>query len=340
MEFSVGDSVRYLNDVGGGVIVKILDNKLVEIRDENGFDIPVLMSELVRIGTSNVARQETETQKKATEQIPDIKTTHDIEEISGNDTPNLQFAFVPLHGNVLSDQFELYLINDCNYHFLYTVHSQIRNTHTIADAGVADANTKVLIGTWNKADLSKLSSFAIQGVFYKKKQDGTLPPVQETIKYNPVKLSKPGSFKDNDFFEGPALLIALGNNAFEDAIASIPEEDLQAIASQDLPKRPRIRKTMSAKDAVREIDLHIHELIDDETGLTPGDILQIQLTHFKKELDKAIVDHIKKIVFIHGVGQGVLKMKIRAVLDRDYKKYQYQDASFAQYKFGATLVEL
>lgn len=340
MQFSIGDQVRYLNDVGGGVIVKIIDNSLVEIRDENGFDIPVLASELVRIGSAPQQNTPEQQASALTEQIADIKTTHDTEDITGNDTPNLLFAFVPTNGNVLSDTFDIFLINDCNYHFLFTVHSLIRNTLTIADAGVADANTKILIGTWAKSELAKLSSFSIQGVYYKKKQEGYLPPVQESIKFTPVKLSKPGSFKENDFFESPALLFPIGGDTFEEAIANIPEKELQAIASQDMAKRPRIKKVKPEKEQTREIDLHIHELVDDESGLTPGDILDLQITHFKKELDKAIVDRVKKIVFIHGVGQGVLKMKIRSILDRDYKKHQYQDASFAQYKFGATLVEI
>jgi len=45
----------------------------------------------------------------------------------------------------------------------------------------------------------------------------------------------------------------------------------------------------------------------------------------------------RKIVFIHGVGNGVLKNEIRKQLERKYKVY-YQDASFREYGYGATMV--
>jgi dsDNA-specific endonuclease/ATPase MutS2 len=49
---------------------------------------------------------------------------------------------------------------------------------------------------------------------------------------------------------------------------------------------------------------------------------------------------VKKIVFIHGVGDGVLKNELRRELGRKYPKYPYQDASFREYGFGATMAIL
>jgi dsDNA-specific endonuclease/ATPase MutS2 len=48
----------------------------------------------------------------------------------------------------------------------------------------------------------------------------------------------------------------------------------------------------------------------------------------------------KKIVFIHGVGNGKLKHELRRILDAEYKNLRYQDASFKEYGFGATMVLL
>lgn len=339
MDFSIGDKVRYLNDVGGGTVVKILDSQLVEINDENGFDIPVLKSELVLV--SKGEKPTSSKPKVEAEPMPEIVATTDTDEIEGNDSPNLLFAFVPENGNVLSDNFEVYLINDCNYHFLYTVHGKTANSLSLTDAGVADANTKILLTKATKQELSKLSTFTIQGCYYKRNQTGTIPPVQEDLKFNPVKLSKPGTYKDNDFFNEPAIIISIGVGSMEQAVNEIPEADLKALVSQEKQKRPRLsKKPVKKEDLIKEIDLHIHELVDDEAGLTSGDILDIQVKAFKKAMEEAILDKTKKVVFIHGVGQGVLKMKLRLILDRDYKKYQYQDASFAKYKFGATMVEL
>ncbi|MFP4019887.1 MAG: Smr/MutS family protein [Bacteroidales bacterium] len=46
------------------------------------------------------------------------------------------------------------------------------------------------------------------------------------------------------------------------------------------------------------------------------------------------------MVFIHGVGNGRLRYELRKSLDKDYPDLDYQDASFQEYGYGATLVFL
>jgi dsDNA-specific endonuclease/ATPase MutS2 len=57
-------------------------------------------------------------------------------------------------------------------------------------------------------------------------------------------------------------------------------------------------------------------------------------------LEGAIKSKVKRIVFIHGVGNGKLKFELRKLLDTTYAKLRYQDASFKEYGYGATLVML
>ncbi|MBN4051236.1 hypothetical protein JYU16_00315 [bacterium AH-315-M05] len=86
-----------------------------------------------------------------------------------------------------------------------------------------------------------------------------------------------------------------------------------------------------------EIDLHIEELIDDHTGLTNAEIVTIQLNHFRKCLDEAILNNKRKIIFIHGVGKGTLKSEMDMIL-KTYENITSYDASYARYGFGATEV--
>jgi dsDNA-specific endonuclease/ATPase MutS2 len=60
----------------------------------------------------------------------------------------------------------------------------------------------------------------------------------------------------------------------------------------------------------------------------------------ESEMNLAIKNHAKRIVFIHGVGQGVLKQEVTNLLKRKFKKYYFQDASFKEYGYGATMVIL
>ena len=62
--------------------------------------------------------------------------------------------------------------------------------------------------------------------------------------------------------------------------------------------------SMSRRDAHMEVDLHIHELVDDQRGLADGAKLAIQMAHFDRMMDIAKREKLRRIVFIHGVGQG------------------------------------
>lgn len=89
-----------------------------------------------------------------------------------------------------------------------------------------------------------------------------------------------------------------------------------------------------------EVDLHAHELLESQRGLTNGDIVQYQLEHFERMLRNAEEKKLKKIIFIHGVGQGVLRQEIRRILKEYYPHCEYFDASYATYGYGATEVRI
>ncbi|HSN50041.1 MAG TPA: Smr/MutS family protein, partial [Bacteroidales bacterium] len=69
-------------------------------------------------------------------------------------------------------------------------------------------------------------------------------------------------------------------------------------------------------------------------------ILALQMSRFHSALDEAISKKCRKLVIIHGVGQGTLKMQIRKELQEKYPEFLFQDASFREYGFGATMVHL
>ena len=90
------------------------------------------------------------------------------------------------------------------------------------------------------------------------------------------------------------------------------------------------------KTHIEEVDLHIHELIDTENGMSNFDKLSLQLRVAREKLETAILKKQKRIVFIHGRGDGVLKNEVREL----FKKYpvEFYDASYSRYGTGATEV--
>jgi len=85
------------------------------------------------------------------------------------------------------------------------------------------------------------------------------------------------------------------------------------------------------------VDLHIHQLVNSQQGLDNYDMLTIQLDTAKRQLDFAIQKRIQRIVFIHGIGEGVLKIELEFLLKR-YENLKYYDADFQKYGRGATEV--
>ncbi|RFC55090.1 Smr/MutS family protein [Brumimicrobium aurantiacum] len=88
-----------------------------------------------------------------------------------------------------------------------------------------------------------------------------------------------------------------------------------------------------------EIDLHTHVLMDTERGMSNGQLLNHQLIEFKRFFRKAREKNIRKLVVIHGVGEGVLKAEIRHFLEGK-EGLEFYDSDFRKYGKGATTVEL
>ena len=85
------------------------------------------------------------------------------------------------------------------------------------------------------------------------------------------------------------------------------------------------------------IDLHIHQLIPKYRGLNNFEILTIQLEEAKRQLNFAFSKKIQRIVFIHGVGEGVLRMELEFLLKR-FDNLKFYDADYQKYGVGATEV--
>ena len=104
--------------------------------------------------------------------------------------------------------------------------------------------------------------------------------------------------------------------------------------AENLPKKSVFRK--DKKEVVLEVDLHINQLAKSSKNMDNYDMLNLQLDTAKNKIEFAISKRISKIVFIHGVGEGVLKSELQRLL----RKYpiKFYDASYKKYGLGATEV--
>lgn len=117
-------------------------------------------------------------------------------------------------------------------------------------------------------------------------------------------------------------------------------EALVKIKNDETPTRKQVelqKKLEKVERGVPEFDLHIEKLVKNRNALSNFDILTIQLETAKRHIDFSIKNRIPKIVFIHGVGEGVLKSELDFMLKR-YEQISFQDANYQKYGLGATEV--
>lgn len=86
-----------------------------------------------------------------------------------------------------------------------------------------------------------------------------------------------------------------------------------------------------------EVDLHLHKLTGNTRGLTNYDMLSLQLDTAKRQLEFAMSKGVRRVVFIHGVGEGVLKTELEFLFGR-YDNLSWEDADYQKYGLGATEV--
>ena len=78
MSVKIGDTVRYLNAVGGGVVTRFQGKDVVLLMAEDGFETPVLFREVVVVLKTNAYNFPTEDK---TNLQPLVYTQHEDQEV-------------------------------------------------------------------------------------------------------------------------------------------------------------------------------------------------------------------------------------------------------------------
>ena len=366
----IGDKVRFLNDVGGGTITGFQGKNIVLVQDEDGFDIPVMRDEVVVITTNeyNFERQpapSTGGDKKANSPslgggrgeacTPSTAGSRGEAERKDGDRLNVTLAFVPANSRELSKTtFECYLVNDCNYYISYIYMSRENAVYQLRSQGVIEPNTKLYIEDIDHSMLNDIERVSVQLVAFKQNKPFALKQAVSTdFRIDTTKFYKLHTFRESLFFDEPALEypIVKDDVPVRPLVISADELKRAMYEKQDNGQRTtdngrratdaRMHSALSKpnqRPELIEVDLHAAELLDTTAGLTPADIKDYQLKVFRETMNQHLKDKGCRIVFIHGKGEGVLRQAIIQELKHSYKSCTYQDASFQQYGFGATMV--
>lgn len=385
----IGDKVRFLSDVGGGRVAGFKPGDIVLVEDEDGFEIPTPMREVVVVNNEDYSSKHL-VENKATEKKKTAKTTSIKQQLSatdnleeeetdpadgfkakpeerkGGDKLSAYVAFVPKDfRDIANTQFASYFINDSNYYLHYVYMVAEGTSWMLRSVGEVAPNTKIRIEEFSRDQLNTLQHAAVQLTAYKREKTFLQKPtIDVQLRLDPVKFYKLNTFRENDFFETPALLYTIVENDRPSRPLVIDaqqlKEDMYGTEKSDTVPQParieprrselvrRYDKKQSKSHPVNQrlkddkiiVDLHASELLDTTAGMSASDILDYQMGVFKSTIEQYKDKKGQKLIFIHGKGEGVLRRALIHELNYRYKQHSYQDASFQEYGYGATQVTI
>ncbi len=394
----LGDKVRFLNEIGGGKIVAFQKNNIVLVEDEDGFEIPISITDIAVVSSDDYSTAKTlksiaqdekamseesdnrsikailngnndnesilseEENDDPADKIVSFKTP--IEEVKGRNKLTAYLAFIPTSKDISTNTlFKSYFINDSNYYLQYIYCIEKENNWLLYSSGLIEPNTKKIISEVHRNQLNDLEQVCIQIIAYKEDKEFILKPcINSQFRIDAIKFCKQNSFQENPFFNAPALLYTivkddkivrpLQMNVEEISESMLTNNDAILRENQNKSLASVVQKSDVKKNTVETIkrdkegnefliiDLHANKLLEQTEGLTSLDILNYQLKKFRDTLYYYRKKKNTKIVFIHGKGEGILRNAIINELRFKYKSYQYQDASFQEYGYGATQVTI
>lgn len=270
----------------------------------------------------------------------------------GADQVNFYIGFLPVDSRSLSQtEFEVYLINDSNLYVRFLLLTQEGEQYSLRHEGLVLPNQKLMLDTIGHSDLPQWERLTFQLLAYKTDKPFALKsPLNITLRVDGTKFYKLHSFAASDFFNDPALVrplvsedrpaqsVSIAAETVEEALIT-PEVVRQAAERpKQQPARAIDKSVTLDRNAIVEVDLHADVLLDSTRGLTPTDILMMQIKAFHDTMRQYAKDKGRRIVFIHGKGEGVLRATLLKELKNHYRHCTHQDASFREYGFGATMV--
>ncbi len=366
MHINVGDKVKFLNEEGGGVVREIVDQKTVLVSIPEGFDIPVSKGDLILLepeasggqvpfpegmeggadtpqprGTaaSMESREDLESREALKERV---RASAASMAIPGEAAFYLAFE-ADLQKPLMVGDLDVYLVNNTGDDVCYILYldqqGMVRVKH-----GVISHQQRHFLQTISREEISRWCKGWIQLIMAASQFP---PPAPENtgFKIRPSRFFSAENYKVYPGRSNPVFLYCLSRTHLL-LKADQQQTALREPASKGTPEshpplvsRKAIIDKYMVDDEEAQVDLHIEQLSEDHYRMNAMEKLNRQLSFFQRILQSAIVNKVKRLVIIHGVGAGILKAEVR----RELQQYDYidvEDAPIARYGVGATIAKI
>ena len=326
----IGDKVRFLSEVGGGRVSGFQGKDIVLVEDEDGFEIPTSVRDVVVVEQDDYAMgkmisAKMEAQQKAEEHaatelhqdsrsIKSILNDHDeqtdmhvdeydaadreitfrapVQEREGGNKLSAYLAFVPVDiKEITHTRFETYIVNDSNYYIHYSYLVAEGNAWTLKSVGEVEPNTKLFIEEFGREVLNDMGRIGVQLTAYKKDKPFLLKPaIDVQFRIDPVKFYKLHVFEENEFFEQPSLLFTIVDN---DEVARPLVVDSKRLKEQ-MYKDEKIIAHEGKKKRQKDDGTIVIDLHADELLETTAGMNAADILHYQLDVFKKTMDENKK----------------------------------------------
>ena len=326
----IGDKVRFLSEVGGGRVSGFQGKDIVLVEDEDGFEIPTSVHDVVVVEQDDYAMgkmisAKMEAQQKAEEHaatelhqdsrsIKSILNDHDeqtdmhvdeydaadreitfrapVQEREGGNKLSACLAFVPVDiKEITHTRFETYIVNDSNYYIHYSYLVAEGNAWTLKSVGEVEPNTKLFIEEFGREVLNDMGRIGVQLTAYKKDKPFLLKPaIDVQFRIDPMKFYKLHVFEENEFFEQPSLLFTIVDN---DEVARPLVVDSKRLKEQ-MYKDEKIIAHEGKKKRQKDDGTLVIDLHADELLETTAGMNAADILHYQLDVFKKTMDENKK----------------------------------------------
>jgi hypothetical protein len=318
-----GDRVRLIHDKEEGIIQQVMADGRVMVLLDSGFDLPMYPSELVVISQAEQRYFGKHEPAEPTEKQTPLPSRERVLTRKG--------YFLGLVEQS-PGQLSLYLVNNTNFDMLTTLATNSLKGFTYQWSGVVKAKSDYpLEKVWKETDIHLQPDYEVQFMPFRFLHYERLQGRVGVVEWS--KWKKPAK---------PVVIQTMGVEGYLIQLDDEPVDlsDMQRALNENQAKVVQDFFDPKAGKALPEIDLHIEKLVDNPGTLSAGEMLKLQIEVFEKQLDKAILQQADQLIFIHGVGNGILKHEIQKRLSGNIHVAWFKDARKEKFGYGATEVKL
>lgn len=325
-KFSVGDKVSFKNEPQSGIITgfRKKDTVMVEV---DGFEIPVHASELILI------------EKVQTPEIPSIlsergSAVNKEDKFSWLQKDSVFFLASPSENlQVFTGPVNYWLVNHTLLHVLFSVSFMKDEEYITLAKGTVNAGDNILLFRKTREELSEWKKMNVQLIYFSENLfELKRPQSHDTAVLMPdLKEETTGA---EGLFNYAKVMMLSDFSEKEIELEKLKEHFKTGLPAKKIkPEKPAVLKNEDV------VDLHIEKITDDYRSLNTSAILRMQLEVFRRELDTAIRNHYYRIIFIHGIGEGILRQQLIDEL-KFYPGLTAKPASHQKFGHGAIEIQL